>query len=30
VELVRLAGDRKVYGFNGKIMGDLDAAEGGH
>ncbi|OWW21532.1 urease subunit beta [Noviherbaspirillum denitrificans] len=23
VELVALAGDRKVYGFNGKVMGDL-------
>ena len=24
VELVALAGDRKVYGFNGKVMGALD------
>lgn len=24
VELVALSGDRKVYGFNGKIMGALD------
>lgn len=24
VELVGLAGDRKVYGFNAKIMGDLE------
>jgi urease subunit beta len=23
VELVALAGDRNVYGFNGKVMGDL-------
>jgi urease subunit beta len=23
VELVALAGDRKVYGFNGKVMGEL-------
>jgi len=23
VELVELAGDRRVYGFNGKIMGEL-------
>jgi urease subunit beta len=23
VELVAYAGDRKVYGFNGKVMGDL-------
>ena len=23
VELVRLAGDRRVFGFQGKIMGDL-------
>ena len=29
VELVGFAGDRKVYGFNAKIMGDLDTAEGG-
>lgn len=26
VELVGLAGDRKVYGFNAKVMGDLDTA----
>jgi urease subunit beta len=26
VELVDLAGDRKVYGFNAKVMGDLDTA----
>ena len=25
VELVALAGDRVVYGFNGKVMGKLDA-----
>jgi urease subunit beta len=25
VELVALAGDRIVYGFNGKVMGKLDA-----
>ena len=25
VELVELAGDRKVYGFNGAVMGALDA-----
>jgi urease subunit beta len=24
VELVALAGDRKVYGFNGLVMGDLE------
>ena len=24
VELVELAGERKVYGFNGKVMGALD------
>jgi urease beta subunit len=24
VELVAYAGDRRVFGFNGKIMGDLD------
>ena len=24
VTLVALAGDRKVYGFNGKVMGELD------
>ncbi len=27
VELVALAGDRKVYGFNGKVMGALDKKE---
>ena len=27
VELVAFAGDRKVYGFNGKIMGQLPAQE---
>ena len=26
VELVALAGDRMVYGFNGKVMGTLDGA----
>ena len=26
VELVRLAGERVVYGFNGRIMGALDSA----
>ena len=26
VELVDLAGDRKVYGFNGKVMGKLKGA----
>lgn len=25
VELVALAGDRKVFGFNGKVMGALDS-----
>jgi urease beta subunit len=25
VELVALAGDRIVYGFNGKVMGPLEA-----
>jgi urease subunit beta len=25
VELVELAGDRQVYGFNGAVMGTLDA-----
>jgi len=25
VELVALAGDRKIYGFNAKVMGDLDS-----
>lgn len=29
VELVALAGDRKVYGFNARIMGNLDTAEQG-
>lgn len=24
IELVALAGERKVYGFNGKVMGELD------
>jgi urease subunit beta len=28
VELVELAGDRKVFGFNGLIMGDLPARGG--
>jgi len=28
VELVALAGDRKVYGFNGKVMGALDSKKG--
>jgi hypothetical protein len=28
VELVALAGDRIVYGFNGKVMGRLDAGRG--
>ncbi|WP_076591259.1 urease subunit beta [Herminiimonas arsenitoxidans] len=27
VELVALAGDRKVYGFNAKVMGTLDKKE---
>lgn len=27
VELVALAGDRKVYGFNAKVMGALDKKE---
>jgi len=26
IELVALAGDRKVYGFNGKVMGKLKGA----
>lgn len=26
VELVAFAGDRKVFGFQGKVMGELDAA----
>ena len=25
VELVKLGGDQKVYGFNGKVMGKLDS-----
>lgn len=29
VELVALAGDRIVYGFNGAVMGPLDAPTGG-
>ena len=28
VELVALAGDRKVYGFNGLVMGALDSQSG--
>ena len=28
VELVAYAGERKVYGFQGKVMGALDAASG--
>ncbi|WP_050464771.1 urease subunit beta [Herbaspirillum autotrophicum] len=28
VELVALAGERKVYGFNGKVMGALDSKKG--
>ncbi len=28
VQLVALAGDRKVYGFTGKVMGALDRAAG--
>ncbi|MDQ2821535.1 MAG: urease subunit beta [Pseudomonadota bacterium] len=28
ITLVALAGDRKVYGFNGLVMGDLPAAIG--
>jgi urease subunit beta len=27
VELVALAGDRRVFGFSGKVMGSLDAKE---
>lgn len=27
VELVALAGDRRVFGFSGKVMGPLDAKE---
>jgi urease subunit beta len=26
VELVALAGDARVYGFNGEVMGELEAA----
>ncbi len=29
VRLVALAGDRVVYGFNGAVMGPLDASKGG-
>ncbi len=29
VALVELAGERVVYGFNGKVMGALDGANGG-
>jgi urease subunit beta len=29
VELVALGGDRKVYGFNAKVMGGLDPSKGG-
>ena len=29
VKLVALAGDRKVYGFQGKVMGKLKSAKGG-
>ncbi len=29
VELVAYAGDRQVYGFNGKVMGPLDGGDGG-
>ncbi|MBU70565.1 urease subunit beta [Spongiibacter sp.] len=28
VELVALAGDRRVFGFRGEVMGDLPAAKG--
>ena len=28
VELVAYAGERRVYGFRGQIMGELDAAKG--
>jgi urease subunit beta len=27
IELVALAGDRKVFGFNGKVMGKLKEAK---
>ena len=27
VELVDMAGDRQVYGFNGAVMGDLDTKQ---
>ncbi|HBG96680.1 MAG TPA: hypothetical protein DDY14_15465, partial [Chromatiaceae bacterium] len=27
VDLVPFAGERQVYGFNGKVMGALDAAD---
>jgi urease subunit beta len=27
VELVDMAGDRRVYGFNGAVMGDLDTKQ---
>jgi urease subunit beta len=30
VELVALAGDRMVYGFNGLVMGELPPHGGGH
>ena len=30
VELVALAGDRRVYGFNGEVMGALDEEQGRH
>ena len=29
VELVELAGDRVVYGFNGRVMGKLDGVKSG-
>ncbi len=29
VELVALAGDRRVFGFNGQVMGDLPPVAGG-
>jgi urease subunit beta len=29
VELIELAGDRVVYGFNGKLMGPLSERDGG-
>lgn len=28
IELVEMAGDRKVFGFQGKVMGVLDVADG--